>query len=760
MHGSCIVTLRDFQGGLYATWEARDLTEMKVTDDAGTPNTLFRGYLINKKFHDRDLVLEIAGIGIRLYRRSFGSEEIMNYILATGYVKTLNANTQIDLQYKDSEGDFADFAWATDHWINNDRDVGLVIKDQSAGFESIYWDCKDPIVQANGVVQLGDYESTHDFDDADYYSVRDSTAFNMIITPTMDGVVIADTKKLKSIELEYSFRLRVNAGAAWTKATVKLQIKKDTTWITIDEVYAQRYLGTHTTNWVQALDPLLKEGSSPHIITEGGDDSELQKYFTAAGGNYTELKEMRLTITGQEEGYGEIHVEYLRAKITYHSFDVLPIMKPITDSDTSWVKCATVPNWQQMGITEHVDAFQIGENTNQIIQDVMGQAGLDFEIVTPASFTKYMARKFKGKHCIEPLKAVCALEGADWMEDYINNKIIIIKQADYIDSTVSLTQADYEHEWEIEDQCNQVKYVYVWGKTSINEISQATTNIFAKAVSTTATGHNSKQIIDDNIMTQPEAQDIANTQLALLETKRPSIRIPLDGVNILLQLGTYVNLTMARPEVLAADYNIRMIQRYKRGKTGIQTVVYCGMGETDWDEKLIKEIQKLQLETHKALTDRLESTPYDVGVGGIQWEDVGGRVAGALAAINSNGLALASGKVITSADEDLTFTFGKAAIGYNGTDATYATFAHRLHLTNVKYALMQTASGHTFLNATSGHNIYFNINDTNKMIMSAILLTMGIPIAMGTNKITGCGDPINDQDVATKKWVADNYTPL
>ena len=648
-YGLCIVTLRDFQGGLYATWGSRDLTEMKVTDDAGTPNTLFRGYLINKKFHAKDLVLEIAGLGIMLYRRSFGSEEIMNYILSSGYPKTLNASSIIDLQYKDSDGDFQDFGWDVDYWILSDRNVALVIKDQTAGFASLYWDCEDPIAQTNGVVQLGDFASTITYDDADYYSVRDSSAPNMFITPTMSGVPIANTKKLKSIELEYSFRLRVNSVLVKVKARVKLQIKKDTEWITIDQVYAERILGTHTSNWVNALSEGVKEGGIPHIITEGGDSTELAKYFTDAGGNFTELKEMRLIITGSNpEGYVEVHVDYLRAKISYHDDDVLPIMEPITDSTASTVTCATVANWQDVGVTIDVDAFQIAENTPQIIQDVMSQAGLNFWIESPGSFTKYMARKFKGKHCIEPLKAVCDLEGSHWIEDYVNNRIVIIKPADYVDSTISLTQANYEHEWEIEDQCNQVKYIYVWGKTSINEATQSTVNIFAKAVSKTATGEKSMQIIDDNIMTQPEAQEIANTQLALLEAKRPSIRVPLDGVNILLQLGAYVNLTMARPTVGAADYKIRMIQRSKFGKTGIKTVVYCGLGETHWDELIVKEIKKLQLETHKALTDRLESTPYDVGVGGVVWDDIGGRVAGVEAisytkaeidAINAIGIA-------------------------------------------------------------------------------------------------------------------------
>ena len=42
-----------------------------------------------------------------------------------------------------------------------------------------------------------------------------------------------------------------------------------------------------------------------------------------------------------------------------------------------------------------------------------------------------------------------------------------------------------------------------------------------------------------------------------------------------------------------------------------------------------------------------------------------------------------------------------------------------------------------------------------KMLLNSTALTMSLPIAMGTNKITGCGDPDDDQDVSTKKYVDD-----
>ena len=38
--------------------------------------------------------------------------------------------------------------------------------------------------------------------------------------------------------------------------------------------------------------------------------------------------------------------------------------------------------------------------------------------------------------------------------------------------------------------------------------------------------------------------------------------------------------------------------------------------------------------------------------------------------------------------------------------------------------------------------------------------TMQAPIAMGTSKITGLGDPTQNQDAATKKYVDDQIAPL
>ena len=199
---------------------------------------------------------------------------------------------------------------------------------------------------------------------------------------------------------------------------------------------------------------------------------------------------------------------------------------------------------------------------------------------------------------MEALKAVCKLEDYHWYEDYINNKIVMLKLTDFVDSTVDLTQADYEDTWEYTDECNQIKSFFVFGKSE--------DEIFAKAVDESVAGYASKQFIDESITNVADAQAIADARLAKLKIKRPSIKLPLHVDNVLLQLGITVGVTLARPTVAEVDYPIRMIERKKVG-TIIKTIIYCGMGESPWYEELARTIRDNAERSHKSLTDRLIS---------------------------------------------------------------------------------------------------------------------------------------------------------
>ena len=123
-------------------------------------------------------------------------------------------------------------------------------------------------------------------------------------------------------------------------------------------------------------------------------------------------------------------------------------------------------------------------------------------------------------------------------------------------------------------------------------------------------------------------------------------------------------------------------------------------------------------------------------------------VAEALQHVEDTGLVLSATKVITSADADLNFIFGRAEI-MGWTSGDYVRYTHRDRTSTGNYMLLGGVAGDTYLNAATGATIFFRINNSNKMQMTAAGLTMSVPIAMGANSITlGAGQLVDGVDVS------------
>lgn len=75
----------------------------------------------------------------------------------------------------------------------------------------------------------------------------------------------------------------------------------------------------------------------------------------------------------------------------------------------------------------------------------------------------------------------------------------------------------------------------------------------------------------------------------------------------------------------------------------------------------------------------------------------------------------ADGNLSLMSDTDATAVFGRAKIGYTNSDQ--ATFAHIDNFNTTDYALKQTDTGRTDINAKTGQDILFKINDTTKMVL-------------------------------------------
>jgi len=221
---------------------------------------------------------------------------------------------------------------------------------------------------------------------------------------------------------------------------------------------------------------------------------------------------------------------------------------------------------------------------------------LELTIHELPQLTKYMARNFRGNHCNDALKSVCEIEGCYWIEDHANGRIVFCKHGFYVDSEVSLTQADYDWDWLYEDICNDVRRVDVWGN-SAHEIHEWVEDL-------TSSSMIEKQIIDDTIISKSDAKELAQRQFDIWNIKKPSIKLALKGTYSDLRIGKLVNITMARPTVTSADYIIRMIDRRRFGDE-IRTTIYVGLGFGEADEKIAHEINRALDTAHKALLDRL-----------------------------------------------------------------------------------------------------------------------------------------------------------
>ena len=70
-----------------------------------------------------------------------------------------------------------------------------------------------------------------------------------------------------------------------------------------------------------------------------------------------------------------------------------------------------------------------------------------------------------------------------------------------------------------------------------------------------------------------------------------------------------------------------------------------------------------------------------------------------------------SGNILSTGNVDISFSIGRGQVGYNGTDTDAFCVAHRDNFNGTDYALLQDASGNTFINAKTGQAISFRFND-------------------------------------------------
>lgn len=155
----------------------------------------------------------------------------------------------------------------------------------------------------------------------------------------------------------------------------------------------------------------------------------------------------------------------------------------------------------------------------------------------------------------------------------------------------------------------------------------------------------------------------------------------------------------------------------------------------DWDIGSSRRIAGEKLRARSAAGLRLEE---DAGGLGIYIEDSTGNVGIGTATLTGAPRLTVNGAVRAGYDTATTSYFGRAAVGYDGTNSDSASFAHVDRNTYQQYALTQTAAGITIVNAPAGQTVQFAINALSYAIMSDTALYSsvdgGLDLGSSSNK--------------------------
>ena len=100
-------------------------------------------------------------------------------------------------------------------------------------------------------------------------------------------------------------------------------------------------------------------------------------------------------------------------------------------------------------------------------------------------------------------------------------------------------------------------------------------------------------------------------------------------------------------------------------------------------------------------------------------------------------LTMTGGLLVVRSNEDVVTTLGTVALGYDGTNADYATWAHRDNMTQLNMALSQGPAGNTTVNAKSGQSVGIGVAAVPSVTVSATTATFADAINMAFAAGTG-----------------------
>ena len=630
--GFCQVLVADFESALFATFNALEKVPMRIDDENDVQ--IFIGRLFAKIYNAHSMGIQIRGNGSLLEDARFKR----NYLYFDGRVKDVRLIDELELEEKDSEGN-----WVTPNFVNDqfnlgDQDKGILITDQNVA-DSVAW-----TAVIDGDVTIADMDAQDApplafrffiKNDGLTLSCTDTTPWDGTVEVVANGGVFADTKAVRSITVKYRMKSQVVSILSIATCEVILELwNRDTTaW----EEIAKVFRGSTGTTWKE------DENLNIPIPTDGA----LTDYLRSAGGNQTDML-FRFSFHVVPVVFNptvNMELDYLSVTIIYDDNLFSPISEKITDTVATGIIGTTGNNFQTDGVHGSDEAgfdgdlVQIGESAINILSDAVSDANM--AVIIDVGDTKYIPRDFtKGFHCISVVNEIKKVFNAKWYENHLLDRIGIKTTDNFVDSTVDVDETDFQDDWQYEDKSNAVRGVEVFGRSSTNisaEIENTTSGEFVTEW---------KTFVFDSITSSSDAQEMAESIFAELVSAQPSIKIRLKGTNPLLLLGTTIDITLARPSVAKTAYPIRMIERFQDAHSQMWTTIWAGLGRTEDDERLGKLLRDIGEYAHRAHADKLRSG----ATGGITAINIG-QVIGLQSALDAK-LAIAGGTMTGDIDMD------------------------------------------------------------------------------------------------------------
>lgn len=394
--------------------------------DADTNESLFIGRVAIPTYEDRRIKIVCESIGKYLEDITMPSDlGIGNFIYADGKISDPSHDANAD-QVEVTDADGVAMTFTEDAYIGK----GLLINDSTGEDEPLVWDAEDVLIadaEYNAFDSITDGgDETHEEDEVYCIGVRsagnDSSAGkNCYLAFEMKGVTLPNDTPINRLEIKYNIRLETAVIDFRRKHTAVIYVWNYNTedWDVLEVVYF----------WNTGSSPGVGYLKNTKVITD-----HPEYYLEDDTSDFVTIK-LRVVYntylnTDHTTGNGYCKVDFLETKTYYQSDTFSAIQAEITDNGTDSITC-NGETFEDDGVTIG-DTFQVGASTTDILTAVFKYAKIPIDI--DPTFSKFIARNFKGMNPLDVLNSICLVENAYWWEEYNSDgsyKIMIRKSSSF-----------------------------------------------------------------------------------------------------------------------------------------------------------------------------------------------------------------------------------------------------------------------------------------------------------------------------------------